>query len=177
MPFRFAFSLPWELSFKPYLNFIETQIKESDNVIYKSYLTSIADILYENPILLKPIKNCKALEPFKDLIDLIHLNHISSQGTNQLYAIGTPSSPMNFFSYSDNFKNLIADADGNLKLRLHDGFINEEYIRRIYQDILFKCYGIEVNTQNSSQTLLRLTDSGEGFKLYRLSAAAESGMG
>lgn len=166
VPFRFAFSLPWELSFKPYLNFIELQIKKSDNAIYRSYLQSIADVLYANPVLLNPIKNWSTLDPFKDLIDLIHVNHIPSQGTNYLYAIGTPSSPMKFFSYSEEFKKLISDADGNLKLHLHDGFINEEYARRLYQDILFKCYGIEKITQNSFQTLLRLTDDSEGYKRY-----------
>ncbi|WP_018341543.1 hypothetical protein [Cytophaga aurantiaca] len=166
VPFRFAFSLHWELSFKPYLNFIETQIKESDNFIYKSYLKSIAEILYANPVLLEPIKNWSVLDPFTDLINLIHINHIPSQGTNHLYAIGTPSSPMKFFSYSKEFKQLISDTDGNLKLHLHDSFVNEEYARRLYRDILYKCYGINDIALDSSQTLLRLTDDSEGFKRH-----------
>lgn len=164
VPFRFAFSLHWELSFKPYLNFIESQIEKSDNIIYKTYLGSIATILYENPHLLQPIKDWSVLNPFKDLIDLIHINHIFSQDNNHLYAIGTPSAPMKFFSYSETFKKLISDTDGNLKLRLHDSFVNEEYTRRLYQDILYKCYGIKDITQHSSHTLLRLTDDSEGFK-------------
>ena len=164
VPFRFAFSLHWELSFKPYLNFIEAQIKESDNIIYKAYLKSIATILHENPVLLEPIKDWSVLAPFKDLIDLIHINHIPSQESNHLYAIGTPSAPMKFFSYSEEFKKLISDTDGNLKLRLHDSFVNEEYTRRLYKDILYKCYGIKDIAQHSSHTLLRLTDDSEGFK-------------
>ncbi|HSY62149.1 MAG TPA: GAF domain-containing protein [Cytophaga sp.] len=166
VPFRYAFSLHWELSFKPYLNFIESQIAESDNVIYKSYLKSIAAILYNNPILLEPIKDWSVLDGVKDLIDLIHINHIPAFGNNHLYAIGTPSSPMNFFSYSDAFKKLIMDEEGTLKLRLLDGFANEEYARRMYQDILHKCYGVTNIAKDPSQTLLRLTDSSEGFKRY-----------
>ncbi len=166
VPFRFAFSLHWELSFKPYLKFIEAQIRESDNTIYKSYLISIAALLHENPALLQPIKDWSTLTPFKELIDLIHINHISYQGSTHLYAIGTPSSPMKFFSYSAEFKNLISDVDGNLKLRLHDSFVNEEYTRRLYMDILYKCYGVNDIIQHSSQTLLRLTDDSEGFKRH-----------
>lgn len=166
VPFRYAFSLHWELSFKPYLNFIESQIAQSDNVIYKSYLKSIAAILYDNPKLLAPIKDWSILDDFKDLIDLIHVNHIPSFGNNHLYAIGTPSAPMNFFSYSLAFKNLIMDDEGSLKLRLHDGFVNEEYTRRMYKDILSRCYGISDIVEDPSQTLLRLTDSNEGFKRY-----------
>ncbi|ABG60983.1 hypothetical protein CHU_3750 [Cytophaga hutchinsonii ATCC 33406] len=166
VPFRFAFSLHWELSFKPYLKFIEAQIEESDNIIYKAYLQSIASVLHTNPELLKPIKDWSILNPFTDLIDLIHLNHISYQGSNHLYAIGTPSSPMKFFSYSKEFKKLISDVDGNLKLRLHDSFVNEEYTRRLYMDILYKCYGVKDILQHSSQTLLRLTDNDEGFKRH-----------
>jgi len=164
VPFRYAFSLHWELSFKPYLNFIESQIAESDNVIYTSYLKSIAAILYENPKLLEPIKDWSVLNPFKDLMDLIQINHIPSQDGNHLYAIGTPSAPMKFFSYSEEFKTLISDTDGNLKLRLHDSFVNEEYARRLYKDILYKCYGVKDIALHSSQTLLRLTDDSEGFK-------------
>lgn len=166
VPFRFAFSLHWELSFKPYLNFIKAQIKKSDNIIYKSYLKSIAAILYENPVLLEPIKDWSTLAPFNDLIDIIRLNHIPSQHANHLYAIGTPSSPMNFFSYSEDFKKLISDTDGNLKLHLHDSFVNEEYARRLYRDILYKCYGIHDIALDTSQTLLRLTDDSEGFKRH-----------
>lgn len=166
VPFRFAFSLHWELSFKPYLTFIEAQSRESDNVIYKSFLQSIAAMLRGNPELLNPIKDWSVLSPFKDLIDLIHINHIAYQGSDHLYAIGTPSSPMKFFSYSEEFKKLISDVDGNLKLRLHDSFVNEEYTRRLYIDILYKCYGVKNILQHSSQTLLRLTDDSEGFKRH-----------
>jgi hypothetical protein len=166
VPFRYAFSLHWELSFKPYLNFIESQIAQSNNVIYKSYLKSIAAILYDNPKLLEPIKDWSILDDFKDLIELIHVNHIPSFGNNHLYAIGTPSAPMNFFSYSSAFKKLIMDDEGSLKLRMHDGFVNEEYARRMYKDILSRCYGVSDIIEDPSQTLLRLTDSSEGFKRY-----------
>lgn len=166
VPFRFAFSLHWELSFKPYLNYIESEIAQSNNIIYHTYLKSILAILNENPVLLSPIKDWSTLDPFTDLIDLIYINHISSQGTEHLYAIGTPSSPMKFFSYSEEFKKLISDVDGNLKLRLLDNFVNEEYTRRLYVDILYKCYGMNDVFQHSSQTLLRLTDDNEGFKRH-----------
>lgn len=166
VPFRFAFSLHWELSFKPYVKFIESEIEHSKNAIYKNYLKSILAILNENPILINPIKDWATLEPFADLFDLIYINHISSQGTKHLYAIGTPSSPMKFFSYSEEFKSLISDVDGNLKLRLRDNFVNEEYTRRLYVDILCKCYGMKDVFEDSSQTLLQLTDDSEGFKRH-----------
>lgn len=166
VPFRFAFALHWELSFKPYLNFIHAQIRQTDNEIYKSYLKSIAGIVEQNPVLLEPIKDWSVLEPFADLLDLIYINHYPSLGANHLYAIGTPSSPMKFFSYSQEFKKLISDTDGNLKLHLHDSFVNEEYTRRLYTDILCKCYQVEDLIKDSSQTLLRLIDKSEGFERH-----------
>lgn len=165
LPFRFPVTLSWNLTFRPYLEYLEAQIRNSQNSIYKDYLRSITELLYANPVLLEPIEDWSILESFPELVDLIHLNHISSDGGNPTYAIGTPS-PMRFFSYSDSFKDSVVDAKGNLKLRLQDRLIDDEYNRRMYQDILFKCYDIQDFSRESFQTLLRLTDNGTPSKKY-----------
>ena len=102
--------LRWELSFRPYLDYVEAQIDDCESETYKAYLEAVAAVIRAHPVLLEPIDDFNLLNEHSELIDLIRLNHIQPElkGDEPMYAMGTPS-PINFFSYSLCFSTLMLD--------------------------------------------------------------------
>ncbi|QEC52428.1 hypothetical protein EDD80_11021 [Anseongella ginsenosidimutans] len=163
--------LNWELSFRPYLDFIEAQISRSRSTTHKTYLEAIAAILRQNPVLLEPIEDFSILENFSELAELIKLNHVQRdiRGEEPMFAIGTPF-PMQLFSYSENFRALMLDEQNMCKSCLSCEFVDSDHLRKLYWMVLEKCYGLDLDQRLLPDTFLRLKDEGRmRRKHYRFS--------
>ncbi|HYH57536.1 MAG TPA: hypothetical protein VD772_13045, partial [Anseongella sp.] len=163
--------LRWELSFRPYLNYIEEQISRTGNATYKAYLVSIAALLRANPVLLEPVEDFSLLENFQELTELIKLNHIQPglKEEEPFFAMGTPF-PMQLFSYSENFRSLMLDGEGIFRPCLYCEFVTDDHLRKLYWLILEKCYGVQLDPACVPGTFLQLRDEGsERRRYYRFS--------
>lgn len=166
--------LRWKLSFRPYLTFIEDQLRKSNNTRYKNYLASIAAMLKENPALLEPADDplpAKEAEEFNELSELIRLNHIPPglHGEEPIFAMGTPF-PMRFFFSSERFRSLMLDGVGMLRSCMRCDFDTDNHLRKLYWLIVEKSYGVPLDRTLFPKTFLHLTDEDhERKKYYRLS--------
>lgn len=165
--------MEWELSFRPYLSFLEESIQEQDNAVFKAHLETIAALFKKHPELLEPVKDWDILEQHREVIDLIRLDYISGAipGDKPYFAMGIPN-PMRFFSYTEEFKSLLVDNCGSLRNCVHSKFIQkEERYRRMYALVLEQCYGIKPGNFSFSAATdpyMRLRDDGGATcKYYR----------
>ena len=151
--------LHWELSFRPYLDFIETQISRSRSAAHTTYLKSIAAIIKQNPVLLEPIEDFSLLNDFAELTELIKLNHVQqdNQEEEPMFAMGTPF-PMNLFSYSESFRTLMLGEDNLPRPCLSCEFATDDQQRKLYWLILEKCYGVKLDASLLPDTFLHLRD-------------------
>lgn len=148
-PQKPASALVWELSFAPYLQFLEKQLQKCQNQIYRTYLQRIIGLIKSDERLIKPITDWGILAGHQELIELLQLNHVYpfEEDQNLLFAIGTPS-PMRFFSYSKAFAELVLEEQTQaLKLQpANEAEQGEKALQNLYRQVLHHCYEIPHET-------------------------------
>lgn len=157
----------WELSFRPYLDFLEKQIGSSNSNAHKTYLQSIAAMIRQHPVLLQPVDDFDILEDFAELIELIRLNQVQPgmKEEEPMFAMGTPF-PMKLFAYSESFRRLMLDEEDAFRPCLSCEFATDDHQRKLYWLILEKCYGVRLDPALLPDTFLHLKDEGTVRRRY-----------
>lgn len=162
--------LTWELSFAPYLRFLEGQLAKCHNQTYRSYLQRIADLIRRDKRLTQPIRDWGILKEHEELIELLQLNHVYPFEADQdlLYAIGTPG-PLRFFSFSESFAEKVLNREtGALKLKPKDlDCEGEKAMQDTYREVLHRCYGVPYQVFGTEQVeFMKLEDTCEPCSRY-----------
>ena len=161
-------SMNCELTFAPYLEYLEQQKETTTSQIYKSYLTSISDLLHANTELLNPIADWSILSKHKELSELLRITHLSqAEGDNNLHAFGLPvgdGKSMSCFSWSEEFKEFIVKANNHFKP--HTFADTEELHRHIYIEILEGCYPEYLKEKLPPQMSVQIVDESGNKKRY-----------
>ncbi|HTN17230.1 MAG TPA: hypothetical protein VL092_06090 [Chitinophagaceae bacterium] len=148
------------LTFRPYLNYIKGQIAATKSTVYKQFLESIAAIIIDNPELQAPITDLSVLNKHQELIELIKITHLSQvKSDGFLYTLGLPAfdkNAVNYFGFSQEFKTFFQEKGEQLIIK--SDFVNDEFQRNIYKDILRKVYGI-TNLEGSTEVMMHMVDN------------------
>ncbi|ARS36329.1 GAF domain-containing protein [Pontibacter actiniarum] len=138
-------SLTWELSFGPYLRFLERQLATCHNPTYSAYLQRIIDLINQDERLTQPIHDWGILQEHRELIELLKLNHVYPFEADKdlMYALGVPS-PLRFFSYSPSFAALaLSGHEGEVKLQpCGPHSENEKVMQGVYREVLHRSYEV-----------------------------------
>ncbi len=161
-------SIKCELSFQPYLAYIEEQRATTKSEIYKSYLDAVIKLFYDNPTLLEPIKDLHSLEDHSELLELLKITHVSQvEGDNPLHSLGIPSTNpmmMHYFSSSEEFKSFFSQKKNALEM--HASVDMEQLVRELYIIVLYECYGIGSQEYYPTQSILQAVDESGKIKEY-----------
>ncbi|MEZ5017228.1 MAG: hypothetical protein R2800_09265 [Flavipsychrobacter sp.] len=161
-------SVKCELTFEPYLKYLEEQQANTKSSIYKIYLESIIKLLKDNPVLLNTINDLQVLEDHKELTELLKITHLSQvAGENPLHSLGIPSSDplmMNYFSSSLAFKSFFQKNNGVAQIYSEEHI--EELIREMYLIVLYECYNIGDEENYPTDSELQVIDTSQTIKKY-----------
>ena len=160
-------AINFTFTFRPYLEYIEQQIHETQSSVYRGFLLSIATLIKNSPELLQPITDMKVLDKHKELINLIKITHLSQVKTDgQLYSLGIPSGNppvIKYFGYSSEFEDFYKEKGESLQL--YSTIVGEEFKRNSYKEVLRKGYGINYK-EGAPETMVQLYEETEGVKKY-----------
>lgn len=161
-------SVKCELTFEPYLKYLEEQHATTKSSIYKTYLASIINLLNDNPVLLNTISDLQVLEDYKELTELLKITHLSQvAGENPMHSLGIPSSDplmMNYFSSSQEFKEFFQKTNGVAQIYSEEHI--EELIREMYLIVLYECYSIGNEENYPTDSELQVVDTSQSIKKY-----------
>ena len=159
--------IKFDLTFRPYLNYLTGQIAGTKSNVYKTFLESVASIIAENIVLQNPIDDLSVLSNFQELIELIKITHLSQvKSDGSLYSLGMPDfkkCKIDYFGYSDEFRTFFQDKGKHLVLK--PDLAQEEFQRNFYKDILRKVYKVK-DLDERMEVMMHLVDESTTARQY-----------
>ena len=155
------------ISFLPFVNFLKDKLAVTSGTRADFYRYLIQKFEAE-PELLQQVEDVQILDDHDELLELLStviFPVVTDEGKNNF----TFSAPyqFNIFSYSEPFRKLFIDKEETkLKLprEISEAYLKEVQCSMIYDHILEKYYGIQLN--ESPELIYPVTDSVTGMKRY-----------